>query len=182
MTRVKAWQNSFGMEFLNTDPAGGSSWVPYHALAGTVTVGSTLLRCRIQFLIELWPENNNTGDLSYPTPWNGWHTALAVGWDIAGSTALGYFDQAPDKWLWASQVAFDVVPFVTTVSGTSYQSSYCINTIETRVIDTKSERIATVDTDVTLMLDSLLLGSTNSAQFIPMVSWQARILTLGPDE
>ena len=175
MARTKSWFNTGGFG-QNGIPA-----TPYVAVVDEFTAGTTLLRTKLFFEINVYSQW--AGDLaSYPTPWAGWQTAIALCWSSAGPPD-GYFIEPDLDWIFFTQVSFDVYPFLTpnslTIGDVSY-NTYCRNTLESRVIDSQSERLATEDTALYVVMDSAEFGSTDSSQWLPNYGWLSRTLQLSP--
>lgn len=176
MPRLKVWQN-------NSDIGQIGSWTSAHVTPIlTLDAGYSLLRSRI--FLELSLYSQWSGDFfAYPTPWRGWSTAAALCWSAAGPPA-GYYSELFADWLFVAQVAFDVVPFLNpidpSIPGYVSYNTYCRNTIETRVIDTESQRLATEPTTLYLVIDSQENVSVDSSQWIPDYRWTSRCLTEQP--
>lgn len=175
MPRLKVWQN-------NSDIGQIGSWSsPYAFPVLTLAAGYTLLRTRI--FLDIWLFSQWHGNFySYPTPWNGWQTAVALCWSSAGPPA-GYYSEVFADWLYVAQVAFHMQPFLvpaSSVIGDVSYNTFSNNTRESRVIDTESTRTAKEDTTLYLVIDSQKFLSSDSSQWTPDYSWTSRCLTEQP--
>jgi hypothetical protein len=176
MTRVKEWITSSSVTTtIDAD------WNAYFAFLGPLEDGDTLLRVRMTCALEIMSYYNSIEGNYYPRPWHGFQTVLTLSWKEDGSVPTPYFSGGDftEDYLWVSQVDYEVAHYRNITTGVTYDAAYCLNTSDSRLIDTKSERVA-IGTGAGVYLcidnDPWLEGMLYTAQYAPLVTWTARML------
>ena len=175
MARVKAWFNNNGQQ------VNFPGWAPYVVALGIdVPTGTTLLRTRIDVDISNYSRSDSSLPASYPWANAGWQTAVAVCWSASGPPA-SYYSEVFADWIFVQQVSFDLQPYSLHIDAAPQDNVYMRNTIESRQVDSHSQRLATVDhSELYLVVDSIDYGSTDSSQWEPTIQWTSRVLVEQP--
>jgi hypothetical protein len=177
MAREKTWLRTEG-QFYGLYP-----WWPLIVPLVIGGPGTTLLRTRIDLLIELNAYNDGSGLSNFPEPWLGIQTVAAVAGPTADA-AYGFFGYETQDWLWVNMVAWDMRYYTNSLAiDAPPEMTYSINTIETRHIDTKSQRLVTEEgtSAITLVVDAFNYLGAEQSQFMPQITWVASLLVEGPN-
>ena len=175
MTRVKEWITSS-----YTESALYGDWNPYFYFLGPLEDGDTLLRIRATCSMELkWEFDSGTGN-PFPEPWFPFQTVLTFNWKTGGVRPTGYFEGGDvlEDYLWVSQVNWNIQSFTFTQGTSKTDGVYCLNTEDSRLIDTKSERLCHDDNSGPwLCIDTQLWEETTYPYaFKPVIQHTVRML------
>lgn len=176
MARIKRWLPSYQDSVSPSYP-----WFPLAFNLnelGTFAVGETLLRTHVTCNMEV--NCQDTGTAAFPAPWRRIKTVIALVWQPSGGSPLGFFSAPTLDYLWVAQVRWDMVSYIENPIATQIRGTWSKNTLDSAVIDSHSERIATsTASSVWLTVDCLPDSPTDPSQFKPYINMTSRILIDG---
>lgn len=174
MTREDVWFKNNGQEVTTT------GWQPFIQELGLLLgPGYTLLRTRISVDLSLFVFDDGSLTPAFPQPAIGWQTAVAVCFSADGPPA-GYYSEVGADWIWVSQVSWRTAWFGQDIDGVQHNNAVTSNTIDSRVVDSKSRRKFLDGSDLYLVVDSIEYGSVDSSLWLPTIQWTSRVLVEQP--
>jgi hypothetical protein len=175
MTRTDAW-----LQTNNVSPLDGG-WSTYVLNVVDLSAGDTLMRSRVDLQIAT-PVSSAFGGVSYGAPWDPAQYVAALCWSTEGPPT-GYYEEVFADWIFVQQISFESFTWnLPDIDGNLQGYGYVRNSIETRTLDSKAQRVAPEGGSVYLVLDATGNGDTAPEVFGVVAQVTARFLIKQPAE